>query len=133
MSQQQGSDLELTQNPKKQTPKRKAIQQIANAVGLNIVRERMYFEMPGTVGIWHWVDATLKEIDRLKGWLYGKTDIETVRRLIAYLADPNEVDNGVPRLKDDPPMWEHLLLKYADTDPRTQTTRVQSTYRRVSA
>lgn len=113
---------------------RLAVQQLAHEVGLAKCQERTFVGLPGSIGIWCWVDLTIKaaEEEKKKGtWPWNIPNIETVRRLINYLADPKEIDAGVPRPPDSPPKWIHLKLDYPDVDPRTGHVRRQSTYRPV--
>lgn len=126
-----------------QTPMRKAAQQVASFVGKRICEERMRFPpawrapAPASVGVWKWLDEAMKEIARLKEarqWDYEVPDTDTVHRLINYLADKDETDDGVARGADDPPQWERMGLKYLDTDPRgIKGVKVQSTYRLVNS
>ena len=102
------------------SPKMVALRGYVHAVGLRISAYRAFSGMGGSVGIWKWVWEAVNAINGDKAWEYGKVDTESVRRRISELADP---------LIQDPPLWEHLSLKYVDVDPFTQTTRLQSTYR----
>lgn len=47
------------------------------------------------------------------------------------LADPDWLDEGVPRPLDEAPLWDHLALEYCDIDPfrPDDPYHRQSTYR----
>lgn len=112
-------------------PYRIAIQNLADEVGLRKCNERAFGGLPGSIGIWNWVDLTTKatESEKKAGrWRFNIPEIETVRRLIAYLADPDEIDAKVPRPADSPPKWRHLAFPIMDVDPCTRHVRNQSGY-----
>jgi hypothetical protein len=105
-----------------------AVQNVADREMRRICSSRNFVGADGCVGIWNAVDATIKAIESDRSWPFKKPDIETVRRLIAYLADPDELDDRVPRPTDSPPKWRHLDSPIADVDPRTGHVRDQSGY-----
>lgn len=116
------SGVEVPQKALAESPKMVAVRGFTHAIGLRIVAARSFEGLGGSVGIWKWIDETVKAISEAKRqgrWEYDVPDIETVRRRISELADP--------RIQD-PPLWRHLDQKYSDVHPRTSTVRLQSTY-----
>ncbi len=113
------------------SPFRIATQNLADEVMSLKCKERDFAGLPGSIGIWLAVDLTIRKAEQEKKagrWRFNVPDIETVRRLIAYLADPEEIDDKVSRPEDSPPKWKHLTFQISDIDPRTAHVRYQSGY-----
>ena len=97
-----------------------ALRSIAHEVGLRKCNERAFAGMKGSIGVWLWVDLTIKEVEALKKrgeWRWEVPDTSTVKRRLNYLADSAWLDDGLLRPEDSPPLWRHLSVNVNDVDP----------------
>ena len=122
----------MSQQQIRVSPYYSAIRNVASEVGLRKCNERAFAGMSGSIGVWLWVDLTIKEIEVLKKrgeWAFGIPDTSTVKRRLNYLADPAWLDDGLPRPEDSPPLWRHLPVNVNDVDPSGRGhVRNQSAY-----
>lgn len=116
------------------SPYHAAIQTIADEVGRRKCNEREFAGMSGSIGVWLWIDLTIKAIEALKKrgeWRFEVPNEATVRRRLNYLADSDWIDQGIPRPEDYPPKWKHLNVNINDSDRISGHVSNQSAYQPI--